>query len=254
MAGDPFAAVAPFYDQVMRRVPYPTWVDYLELLLRQWGGEGGTVLDLACGTGSVGLELAARGRTVIGVDQSRPMLCEGLRRAADSELSMAFVQQDMAALGLARSFDLVVCLFDSLNYLLDLAALERAFGGVAAALRPGGLFIFDVNTERALLEEMFTQDDFEPETPVKLRWRSRYDKRSRIAAIEMEFYLPDGEQVRVTQHERAYSVRELRTALETAGFRTLAVYDAYTFNLPQNDSDRVFYVCRAHPEARPEGD
>jgi SAM-dependent methyltransferase len=233
-----FEAIAPFYDRVMAGIPYPDWADYLELLLRHWRGSREYVLDLACGTGSVGLELALRGSRVVGLDRSRPMLQEARRKAARLDVPVRFCQQDLRAVGVDTAFDLAVCLFDSLNYLLELPSLQAAFHGVRRALPPGGLFIFDLNTPRALELELFTQ-------PVKLRWQSRYSAKTRISEIRMEFFLDDGRTVTETHRERAYSPQEVRDALDAARWRILAVYDAYTFNLPQKRSERVFYVCRA---------
>ncbi|MCC7493143.1 MAG: class I SAM-dependent methyltransferase [Fimbriimonadaceae bacterium] len=245
MPTEPFEVLAPFYDQVMARVPYAEWADYLELLLRHWRGERGDVLDLACGTGAVGLELARRGSRVVGVDLSRAMLREGRRKALAAGLDMRFVQQDLRALGCWAGFDLAVCLFDSLNYLLELDDLRQACRGTRLALRQGGLFIFDVNTELALALELFTQEDLAADAPVRLRWKSRYDKRRRLTTVAMEFYLDDGQVVRETHLERAFTPGEIGGALQAAGFETLAVYDAYTFDLPRSRSDRLFYVCQA---------
>ncbi len=244
MAGDSFGAIAPFYDRVMERVPYQQWADYVDLLVRHWDGSRRRVLDLACGTGTVALELARRGSEVVGVDLSAPMLAVAEAKAAAAGLSVHWVRQNMASLALAPAFDLVVCLFDSLNYLLELSELEAAFCGVRQAMVPGALFIFDVNTELALELELFTQEEMEPDAPVRLRWKSRYDRAARISTVDMEFHLDDGRVVHETHRERAYSFDELRGAVEAAGLRTLAVYDAYTFNLPRKRSDRVFYVCR----------
>ncbi|MBI2297569.1 MAG: class I SAM-dependent methyltransferase, partial [Armatimonadetes bacterium] len=234
---EPFTRIAPFYDRLLDDLPYAAWVDYLELLGGQWGASGGPLLDLACGTGSVGLELARRGCRVVGADRSASMLAEGRRKARAARLPVLFVRQDMRALGLAAAFDRVVCLFDSLNYLLEPAGLAAAFRGVAASLRPGGLFIFDLNTERALADDLFTRD--EPNAEVPHRWRSRYDAATRIATVDLEFRLP-----------RAHRPREVRAAAEAAGLDTLAVYEAYTLELPRPGCDRVFYVCRTAPRAR----
>lgn len=247
---EPFAAIAPFYDLVMQRIPYADWADYVEALVRQWHGGAARTLDLACGTGSVALELSRRGWAVIGVDRSRPMLVAGREKCREYGQSVPLVVQDMRRLGFADGFDLVICLFDSLNYLLELDDLKATFEGVRRALVRDGLFIFDLNTEAALERELFTQEEMEEGLPIRLRWRSRYDRRSRTTRVDMEFFLDDGRRVTETHQERAYTPAELKQALAGAGLETLAVYDAYTFRLPRKGSDRVFYVCRAGKDKR----
>ncbi len=243
MRCEAFDRIAPLYDRVMSGIPYADWADYLELLVRHWGGSSRCVLDLACGTGSVGIELARRGSRVVGVDRALPMLRAGRVRVADEDL--VFVRQDMTRLGLAPAFDLAVCLFDSVNYVLDLDLVRATFAGVRRAVPTGGLLIFDVNTELALERELFTQEDLAADAPVRLRWRSEYDRATRTTAVAMEFFLDDGTVVEETHRQRAYTPAELREALSATRWKTLAVYDAYTFNLPRRQSDRLFYVCRA---------
>ncbi len=132
-----FQAIAPIYDRVMAGIPYPDWADYLELLLRHWRGSREYVIDLACGTGSVGLELARRGSRVLGLDASRPMLREARHKATRLGVPARFCQQDLRAVGVDTVFDLAVCLFDSLNYLLTIEELQAAFHGIRRTLPPG---------------------------------------------------------------------------------------------------------------------
>ena len=238
-----FTAIADIYDQVMSSVPYDDWVEYVQLLCRHWRGDLRRVLDLACGTGTVGLALAELGAEVVGVDLARGMLAQARRK--DQTGRCCWVQADMGHLGLApESIDVAICLFDSLNYLLTPELLQGAMDGVRRCLPREGLFIFDVNTEYALEQDFFTQEDLGDDAEVRLSWRSRYDRGARIATVEMDFYLDGGETLTETHRQRAWTAREMRDSIAAAGLKSLAVYDAYTFNLPKRESDRVFYVCR----------
>ncbi len=142
-ASESFASIGPYYDALMSTVPYDSWVDYVEALLDRFGHRPGTVLDLACGTGKVGAEMARRGYgPVFGVD-----LSEGMVRVATEANRLRAAVQDAQALGLRpEAFDLVVSLYDSLNYLLEPTGLRACFEGVYGCLGSGGLFVFDLNT------------------------------------------------------------------------------------------------------------
>jgi len=247
VAADAFTLLGPYYDDLMHEVPYRAWVDYVELLVHKFRGRPRQVLDLACGTGNVGLELARRGYQVTGVDRSAGMLCEAVRKAQEAHLPVSFFQQDITELDLPQQFDLVVCLYDTLNYILEPEGLQQTFHGVYRCLREGGLFVFDLNTEFALAMNLFTQRDMAPETKVKYDWHSEYDRETRISRVDMTFFVEEEGALRTfreTHYERAYSLREVQGFLRQAGFTALAVYEAFTFMKPTRRSDRIYVVAQ----------
>ena len=246
--GDQFARIAPHYDALMANVPYGLWASYISQLALLAGRPiwpRSKLLDLATGTGSVAVHFAQRGCDVTGIDLSAAMIEEAKRKAAEEELNVLFLCRDLADFDLPSEFDHAVCLYDSLNYVLDPDDLKRAFANTRHALRPGGLLIFDVNTVRALEEELFTQDN-RPGTDVEYHWVSRYDRKTRISRVQMEFHiLSTDEEFSIIHRQRAYTDAEIRSYLAHAGFAPVAVYDAYRVTPPNPDSDRVFYVATA---------
>ncbi len=244
---DPFARIAPYYDALMSSVPYGVWADYVIELSRLAGRRirpGARLLDLATGTGSVALEFASRGCSVVGVDASAPMLDEARRKAAQRHLEADFLCRDLVDFRLPPEFDHAVCLYDSLNYILDFNSLKRAFANTREALKPAGLLIFDVNTVRALEAELFTQQSA-PGAAVRYRWVSHYDPDTRTSVINMHFEAPDaGGPFTLVHRQRAYTDDEIRSALEDAGLTDIRSYDGYRLREPTPVSDRVFYVAR----------
>lgn len=241
---DAFTAVAPYYDELMDSVPYRSWVDYVEAILRRDQEKPREVLDLCCGTGRVGSEMLRRGYRVVGVD-----LAEGMvRRCAARTPPLPAAVMDATRLGLRpESFDLVVSLYDSLNYIIDPEGLAACFQGVGRALRPGGLMIFDLNTTRALRIGLFTQTNASTREPLLYRWKSHWDEQRKLCRVEMYFrWRGPGEPVefRETHYERAYEEDEVREMLAAAGMETRHYYDAYSFRSPGSFSNRVFYVAR----------
>lgn len=241
-----FEGVAPYYDHLMVGVPYESWVDYVEALLKRWKSTPRTVLDLACGTGRVGSELLHRGYEVLGADLSEPMAL----RCAKQEPPLPAAVSDARALGLAsNSFDLIVCLYDSLNYILELDGFAAAMAEGWRVLRPNGLFIFDLNTTRALSMGMFTQKYLTGPDPLHYDWQAHWDAKTRICRVDMWFgwHGANGLQTfEETHYQRAYTFQEVTAALKAAGFRKHKTYDAYHFTPLTPWSDRAFYV--AHKE------
>ncbi len=242
---DAFSDVAPYYDELMAAVPYKSWVDYVESILRRLEYEPREVLDLCCGTGQVGAEMIRRGYDVLGVDVAERMV----RRCYKREPYLPAAVMDATRLGLRReSLDLVVALYDSLNYIVDPEGLQRCFEGVSRALRPNALMIFDLNTARALRIGLFTQDNVNSTEPLEYRWKSDWDEERKLCRVQMNFrWRGPGEKVEFeeTHYERAYEEDEVREMLAAAGMETLRIFDAYTFNEPGAFSNRVYYVARA---------
>ena len=239
-----FGEVAPYYDALMLGVPYTMWVDYVERLIALAGARVRRVLDLACGTGQVGAELAARGYEVVGADLSFPMARQCLQRRPPLPVAV----MDATRLGLrAESLDLVVCLYDSLNYVLDPAGLQECFARVAEALRPGGLFIFDLNTTRALSANLFTQQDLHPLRPLHYRWRAHWDPATRLCRVDMWFRWRGAgapREFEETHYERAYEPEEVRRWLQAAGFAPVRSFGAYTLLPILPRSDRMYFLAQ----------
>lgn len=239
-----FGPVAPYYDALMARVPYRQWVDYVEQLVRLTGFPVRRVLDLACGTGKVGAEMLRRGYQVVGADLSEPMA----RQCARQDPPLPVAVMDAACLALRRQcLDLVVCLYDSLNYVLEPEGLQECFRRVQAALRPRGLFIFDLNTPRALRIGLFTQHDFSPLSPIHYNWRSHWDAETRTCRVDMWFrWRGEGgpREFQETHYERAYEEEEVRRWLQQAGFAMVRSYDAYTLYPVRPTSERMFFLAQ----------
>ena len=240
-----FTEIARHYDRLMSNVPYRLWVDYLQKILARIGAKPRNVLDVACGTGNVTEEIYDRGYDVVGIDIQPEMIEIARNKAEESSRPIRYYVQDMAELKVDGRFDLAVSLFDSFNYITDPNDLARGMARIFDHLVPGGLLIFDVNTEYALAHHFFDQCSLERYP--RYAWTSYYDRATRICRVEMAFeVLENGGKRQFTEvHlQRAYSLDELRQMLEVADFEVLNVYHAYTLKKPTRRSDRVFIVAR----------
>jgi SAM-dependent methyltransferase len=244
--------LAGCYDRLTYDVPYAAWADYIESHFRRRGLPGNTVLDLACGTGTLTWELASRGYEMIGVDLSPEMLAEAAEKNQDAGgTPPLFLCQPMERLDLYGTIDACVCCLDSVNYVTDPKKLQKAFARVHLFLMPGGLFLFDVNTVEKLegLDGQVFLDETEDTYCV---WRAEYAKRSRICSYFMDIFRLDeqtGQWARGEElhRERAYSVDELTGFLREAGFRDIQVCGNLKLRPPRPGEDRIFFVARKEP-------
>ena len=243
-----YEALAGSYDVLTYDVHYVAWADYIEKQFARRGIPGKTVLDLACGTGSLTWELARRGYEMIGVDRSPEMLAQAAEKEEDVPIPPLFLCQPMEKLDLYGTIDACVCCLDSVNYVTDSAKLERAFQRVHLFLMPGGLFLFDVNTPEKL-ERMGGQVFLDEKEDVYCVWRAEYSRRSRICSYYMDIFRLDGQTGQWDRdmelhRERAYTVQELTGALKKAGFRDIRTYGAPKLRAPAAAEGRIFFVAR----------
>ncbi len=244
-----YSFLAGCYDQLTYDVDYAAWADYIEKHFQKRPLPGRTVLDLACGTGSLTWELALRGYELIGVDQSPEMLAEAAEKNRGvSPIEPIFLCQPMEKLDLYGTIDACVCCLDSVNYVTRPQKLQKAFERVHLFLMPGGLFLFDVNTPEKLagLDGQVFLDETEDAYCV---WRAEFSRRSHICSYFMDIFRLDqatgqwerGEEL---HQERAYGLEELAAMLERAGFRDIKTFGGLTMRPPKAGEPRVFFTAR----------
>ena len=241
--------LAGCYDRLTYDVDYGTWADYIQTHFRKKPLPGNTVLDLACGTGSLTRELALRGYEMIGVDLSPDMLAEAAEKNRGvGDVEPIFLCQSMDKLDLYGTIDACVCCLDSVNYVTDPKKLRRAFERVHLFLMPGGLFLFDINTPEKLmgLDGQVFLDETEDTYCV---WRAEYSKRRRVCSYFMDLFRLDeesglwqrGEEL---HEEYAYTPEELTESLRQAGFTDIHQYGNLKMRKPLPGEERIFFTAR----------
>lgn len=224
----PFTDFARYYDRFMNHyVDYRSWVDYVARIFGKFKVEPKTVLDLACGTGIPTVLMARRGYEMFGVDRAPAML--DVLRSKTADLPIRTVEADMTDFTLPGPVDATISLYDSINYLLREEQLLACFKCVRRALRPGGLFVFDVNTIYSLA--VFWGERLTPRDAGGIRsiWENSYDPATNTSTLNLTFWEPaeaGSNPVRYheTHHERAYSRHELKRNLKAAGFGRVQFY------------------------------
>lgn len=240
--------LAGCYDRFTADVDYAAWADYLEKHFSRSKLPIHTVLDLACGTGSLTCELARRGYEMIGSDLSEEMLALAAEKARDVDgIPPIFLHQAMEDLDLYGTIDACVCCLDSVNYVTRPKLLARAFQRVHTFLMPGGLFLFDINTPdklRGLDGQLFMDEDED----TCCIWRADYSPRRRICTYGMDlFFREDGDlwrRMEEVHEEYAYEPDELERMLRQAGFRHIRQYGERRMRAPKPGEQRIFFTAR----------
>ena len=230
-----YERLAPVYDRFTDGYDHDGWIGRLEQLARDHGLHGRRAFDVACGTGKSFAPLVARGYDVWACDLSPAMVAQA-RRAGVLEAARVAVA-DMRALPEVGAFDLITCLDDAVNYLLEPSDLADAFRSIAARLAADGLFLFDTNTlatyrdgfsaratfERPLADAIWRGETTGPIVPGTLC----------SASIEL-----GGPERAVSRHvQRHHPERTVRHALASAGLACRAVLGQSTGAVLHEDAD-----------------
>lgn len=250
-----YAALAPFYDALNKDIDYHSWGDFAEACFQKYfPGKVDAVLDLACGTGSMTLELAARGYDMVAVDASPDMLAVARERTEEAGLSdrILYLCQDMCEFELYGTVEAVVCCLDAVNHITDRAALSRCFHWVHNYLVPDGLFLFDVNTPFKF-EQIYGNNAYLlEEDGVLCAWQNIYHPKARTCDFYISLFCEeeDGRYTRQDAHqrERMYTMRSLERLLAENGLELIFVSGNFDFEDPREDCQRYYIAARAIKE------
>ena len=253
----------------MRHVNYTRWAMYIGDLFKFAEGPAvERVLELACGTGNLLIELAQDGYKVFGVDLSYHMARQAAARLKKLEvinpkpqaaaeyrssltdrwpLPTGFVWcGDMQSFAVASPVDAVICLYDSFNYCLEPEGARRLLDEVARAVRRGGLFVFDVCTERNCRGHFNNYYERESYREVSYIRRAYYKPQRKVQINE--FFIKDdfnGGPTLYERHEqRIYSLREINAMIDPQQWRVAGCFDGMSRRPGTEKSDRVHFVLK----------
>ncbi|WP_125546228.1 class I SAM-dependent DNA methyltransferase [Levilactobacillus lindianensis] len=215
-----YQTFAELYDELFDPAMYDQWLDFVA---QRVDPKDGDLLDLACGSGRLGVLLAQKGYQVSGLDLSEEMLALASKHAAEAEITMPLMAGDMLDLSMIGTYQTVTCFADSFCYLPDLDAVTQAFHQVEQHLAVGGKFLFDVitphQTDDVYPGYMYNYVDDER----AFIWTSYgIEDEPHAAEHDLTFFTQNeetGDYRKVTElhHERTYDLADYRQALAQAG-------------------------------------
>ena len=213
---------AKFYDKLTENVEYKKRADYISSFFKRYADKCDTVLDLACGTGSVSKYLTDLAYNVIGLDLSDEMLTVASSKQIKNAM---FIKGDMTDFELPHKVDCCVCSLDSINHLKDIVEVKKCFDCVYNSLNDGGVFVFD-------------EEDF------FLSWDNEYLGDNTVRIL-LDFFVYNGKNYdRFSEefNEKAYSVNELKSVLNN--FNIIGIYDELNLDDIKENSERIYFVLK----------
>lgn len=240
----PYTVLAAGYDTVMAHVEYDMWAAYIADLLALHHPEAQTVLELGCGTGSLALELNTwEAYDYLGTDLSPQMIAIAREKAAAVEAAVQFTVMDFTQLQVPTPVDVVLLLYDGLNYLLETTQILQVFQQVYEVLTPGGIFIFDQSTPANSINNADFFEDRGRTRGFSYVRKSVYDAATRIHTTTFDLTV-QGKRYQECHVQRAYTLEEVQALIQQTAFKKLTAYDDFTTEPATENSERVHWVVQ----------
>lgn len=248
------------YDEFMDETPYEEWCERIDALIKKYGvskpirgakeildSERNLVVDLGCGTGTLTELMYRKGYDMIGVDNSDSMLGIAMEKKLESESEILYLLQDMRELELYSTVGTVISVCDSVNYILEEEELEQVFALVNNYLYPGGIFIFDFNTDYKYREVIGDTTIAENREDCSFIWENYFDEETSINQYDVTVFVQEEEELfrrfTETHYQRGYTVEQITRLLKQAGLSLIEICDADTNGPVSEESERVLVVA-----------
>ena len=240
-----YETFAKIYDEVMDENLY---LDWLKFTCRHLKKNQQELLELACGTGILSVELANLGFNVTGLDLSEDMIKLANKRTSSDDQGLQFVTGDMLNLTEKNKYDAVTCYSDSICYMSDEKLVGQVFKGVYESLKESGTFIFDVHSTYQM-EVGFSEYSYHYRTDeFAFLWESYSGEEDFSIEHFLTFFVADKtgkfERFDELHEERTYSIDTYKSLLDTAGFSSVKVFADFEDAEPNEESNRWFFVCQ----------
>lgn len=246
---------AELYDLFYAEKPYQDEASFVHRCIQTHKPGAQSLLELACGTGTHSLLLEKLGYEIVAVDYSHDMLEHARKKAKEQKSQIDFKQQDMRALDLpGKSFDAVICLFDSLGYVATNENILQVLKGIHRILKPDGVFVFEFWHAGAMLRSF---------DPLRVRrFKTATGEIERLSETSVDYIKQlchvsytihemnaDGtfQTIKETQVNRFFLVQEMNLFLTLAGFAPLKWHAGFTDDETIN-ADTWHIVCVARKE------
>lgn len=236
---DNYKYVSDIYDQLMKKVDYKFWAKYIKKLSSLYVGKNSHVLEVAAGKCNLAEYLVNSFDYYVACDISISMLKKSEIQTLDK------VCCDMTMLPFKKNFDLIICAFDSINYLINKKSVIEFFIAVRNILSDDGVFLFDAALEKNSYKHEKYAVKKGKQDGIMFKRQSLYLHKSRIHKNIFEIIYPDGSKMREVHRQKIYPLEFYFELLDKCGLYVVECFNAFTFrNCKSNDLRAQFVVKR----------
>lgn len=232
-----YETFAYYYDSLMDPQFYE---DYYQFIINHCVFD--EVLELGCGTGNIAIRLAKANKKVFATDLSTDMLDVAKQKAMAENVNLLLQRVNMSDFSTSYEVDLILCLCDSINYLLEPQDVLKTFQNVYKSLKEDGTFIFDIDSLYKM--NVILKDYHEKEEDNDFVFEWKVDLLSE-GYVHHYVYIEDkieNEIVEENHYQKTYSIQQYRYWLNEVGFHDVTYYS--DFGIYHEDCERIIFVCR----------
>lgn len=248
-----YTKLAEIYDAVMDEVDYDLWADYIDALMLYHHPDPQTVMELACGTGSLALSLdELECYDIWGTDKSPQMIARARQKNTEKMCGVAFSVMDFLNITMNRTFDVVLCVFDSINYLLNARQVFRFLKQCQKLLDSQSLLIFDFTTPINSMEAIDYLHNEKGITENNFRFlrSSTYNTEEQIHTNKFQIQKLAADQETVLDEfveihrQKIYSLQQMLDIIDQTAYNVLATYSDFEFEEADEESLRITTVLQ----------
>lgn len=243
-----YQSFAMLYDELMEDAPYDEWIQFAMFFIDRFAENKRTLIDLGCGTGEISLRFQEKGFQVTGVDLSAEMLAIAREKEGNHAGNITWVQQDLVKLEAPEKYDIGVSFCDVLNYIINPEDLKAAFQNISNVLTEGGLFLFDMHSEKYVNDFLANQTFGEVREDISYIWFCDEGEYDSTVEHALTFFVKtdSGQYERFDEHhiQRTYPISFIKEALSSSHFRILGIYSDFSTATFHEEGDRFFFVCQ----------
>ncbi len=239
----PYTQMAAYYDKIMIHVNYPRWAHYVETIFRQQKFDfNEKLLDIGCGTGKFLAEMEKLEYNGDGCEPSQTMRAIAKNRLPKSTIYPCGLPQlsDIPV----EEYSLMVCLYDTMNYLADETAFQQSLSSIYRKLKTPGIFIFDLVSEfhcKSYFKNYIDSEVLNENVAYSLE--SQYDSAKKIQYTWVRVYTPEG--VFEEKHcQKIFDFDQVREIIKTTDFELINVYDEFSSDKATARTGRGHFVLK----------
>ena len=209
-------------------------------------GQNDAILELACGTGTILRYFQTKYQNIIGLDISMQML-----KLSQEKTNVPLVLAHISKLPFKdSSFRAVYCNHDSINYLSSHRSLKEHLKEIKRILVRGGIYIFDVATEKNVLKNYHRKTISEKHKGICISWKNQYLSQERKIISRMEFYRYFSRYISLWKRKIGkeihvqiiYQDSFLKSVLSELGFDLIEQVADYDTKKRNQEADLMVYV------------